>query len=87
MKARVAVLSRLFASAAEEGWRVPPAPETGTGVEGLEVSVLRIISPAMFDTAGAEAEEAAEEAGAAFVAEAAAVDAARVTKTVVIELH
>lgn len=48
-KARVAVLSRAFASAAEDGWSVPPAPETGTGVDGLAVSVARIISPAVPD--------------------------------------
>ena len=34
-KARVAVLSRGLASAAEEGWRTPPARETGTGVVGF----------------------------------------------------
>jgi hypothetical protein len=89
VKARVAVSSRLFASAAEDGWRVPPAPETGTGVEGLEVSVLMITSPEMADTAGAEIEEVAEEAAAALlvVGAAPALDAARVTKTVVTELH
>jgi hypothetical protein len=34
--ARIAVVSRGLASAAEDGWRVPPARETGTGVVGLE---------------------------------------------------
>ena len=90
VKARVAVLSLWFDSAAEDGWRVPPAPETGTGVDGLDVSVARIISPAMAETAGAEIEDVAEDAATtSFVegAAAAAVDAARVTKTVVTELH
>lgn len=86
-KARVAVLSRAFDSAAEDGWRVPPAPETGTGVDGLEVSVARIISPAVpaaLDAAGAATED---DAAALFVEATAALDAARVTKTVVTELH
>ncbi len=83
VKARVAVLSRAFASAAEDGWRVTPAPETGTGVEGLAVSVARITSPAAADCGGAEAEEAAT----ALFVEATALDDARVTKTVVTELH
>ena len=34
-KARVAVLSRGLASAAAEGWRTPPARDTGTGLVGL----------------------------------------------------
>jgi hypothetical protein len=87
VKARVAVLSLWFAEAAEEGWRVPPAPETGTGVSGLEVSVARMISPALPETAGADSEVAEEAATTALVEDAAPVDAARVTKTVVTELH
>jgi hypothetical protein len=85
VKARVAVSSRLFASAAEDGLRVPPAPETGTGVDGLEVSDFMITSPAMADTAGAESEEVAEEVAAVLLGPA--LDAARVTKTVGTELH
>ena len=87
VNARVAVLSLWFDSAADEGWRVPPAPETGTGVDGLEVSVARITSPATLETAGADSEVAEETAATVLVEEAAAVDAARVTKTVVTELH
>jgi len=37
--ALVAVASRLFASAAADGWRVPPARDTGTGVVGLAVGI------------------------------------------------
>lgn len=88
--------------AAEDGCSVPPAPETGTGVEGLAISVRRITSPAWApDCGGAEtAEDAAagwlvevsgaetEEAAAmGWFVEATALDAARVTKTVVTELH
>jgi hypothetical protein len=89
VKARVAVSSRLFASAAEDGWRVPPAPETGTGVDGLEVSVFMIASPAMVDIVGVEIEGVAEEATTALlvIGAAPALDDARVTKTVVTELH
>lgn len=36
VKARVAVVSLGLDSAAAEGWRTPPARETGTGVVGLE---------------------------------------------------
>jgi hypothetical protein len=102
VNARVAVLSRLFDSAADDGCSVPPAPETGTGVEGLAVSVGRITSPAWaVDCGGAETEEDAamgwvveatsleteENAATGWFVEATALDAARVTKTVVTELH
>lgn len=36
MRARVALGSKVCASAAREGLRVPPARETGTGVVGLD---------------------------------------------------
>jgi hypothetical protein len=92
-KARVAVLSRWFDSAAEEGWRVPPAPETGTGVVGLAASVARIISPPV--TAAAEDRTAAEteETSTALLDGGAEerikelLAAALVTKTVVMEIH
>jgi hypothetical protein len=40
VKARVAASSRSCASAAAEGWRTPPARETGTGVVGLVLGIL-----------------------------------------------
>jgi hypothetical protein len=102
VNARVAVLSRGCDSAADDGCSVTPAPETGTGVEGLAVSVGRITSPAWAaDCGGADTEEDAaagwfveaggaetgEDAATGWFVEATALDAARVTKTVVTELH
>lgn len=52
---RVAVSSRGLDSVAAEGWRIPPAPLTVTGVVGLKVN-----TPLVFSSAGAVA--AAEEA-------------------------
>jgi hypothetical protein len=92
-KARVAVLSRWFDSAAEEGCRVPPAPETGTGVVGLAASVARTISPPVTAAAEDWTAAATEETSAALL-DGGAVErieellaAALVTKTVVMETH
>lgn len=40
VNARVAVVSRSLDSAAAEGWRTPPARETGTGVVGFVEGIL-----------------------------------------------
>ena len=85
MNARVAVLSRGCDSAADDGCSVTPAPETGTGVEGLAVSVGRITSPPWAADCGGAGTE--EDAATGWFVEATALDAARVTKTVVTELH
>lgn len=55
-KARVAVASRLWASAAAEGWRLPPALETGTGVVGLAVGTPPAAPPVTAAVAEVEME-------------------------------
>ena len=73
----MAVLSRGLASAADDGWRTPPARETGTGVVGLASASDAAAGAVEVDPAS-EDERIDEEAGGAkdVIANELSVDAA-----------
>ncbi len=75
--ARTAVLSRGLDSAAAEGWRTPPARETGTGVVGFAVTTSSdaeaVAVPCAWDTLLALGDaDVEEDEGARAISEAAA---------------
>ena len=74
----MAVLSRGLASAADDGWRTPPAPETGTGVVGLASASDAAAGAVVEVDPASEDERIDEEAGDAkdVIANELSVDAA-----------
>ena len=74
----MAVLSRGLASAADDGWRTPPAPETGTGVVGLASASDAAAGAVVEVDPASEDERIDEEAGGAkdVIANELSVDAA-----------